>query len=708
MEFSQRSKQIIILLLNEDKPVSTKYLAENINVSKRTVQRELEYITYDIKRYNLKLSSKTGLGIWIDGSEEDKKELLNKLNENQEIDTTNKEERKKKLILELLKDRSPKKIYYYANMFKVSEATIRNDLDEVEEWMNQLNLSIIRKQGYGIYLEGSEENYRNAVKKCIDENLNVNNLNDIFKQNKMMTFKALQNENNICGLFDNEILTKVLSCLQSIEHKKIIMMTEDSYVGLVLHITIAIERCIKNETIESNDELLEKLKKDENYNLAKYIIAALEEEFKIKIPDIEIAYVCLHIKAAKLQYTNENISKEEEEEKKDILNLVNEMINSFDSKISFELKEDEEFIKGLITHLQPTIVRLTNKMFISNPLLEQIKSKYADIYEKSIQASKVLEKRLNVSVPEDEIGFLALHFGAALVRLNDKKETKRKVKIGVVCASGIGISRLMSVRIDKIFKGKVDLITLAKEDITDKILKKVDFIVTSLDLGNIKADVVNVNPFLLDNDLEKINEKIREYSVKSVEVIDEKTDFSSELTNVSIVAEKINTIIKKFKCIEFDENISFSELVKYIGTYIAEIENSNKEEQKEISENIKERITKREELMTQIMPEFGFALLHSRCEKIKEPHFMVGITDKKGSFKDEYFKDIKVVVIMLIPIDENIKINVDISGVLSSKLVEDRSFLDLIETGEEEKIRAFISKILRKYFNNYLKDIYND
>ena len=65
-------------------------------------------------------------------------------------------------------------------------------------------------------------------------------------------------------------------------------------------------------------------------------------------------------------------------------------------------------------------------MFISNPLLEQIKSKYADIYEKSIQASKVLEKRLNVSVPEDEIGFLALHFGAALVRLNDKERNKKK------------------------------------------------------------------------------------------------------------------------------------------------------------------------------------------------------------------------------------------------------------------------------------------
>ena len=63
---------------------------------------------------------------------------------------------------------------------------------------------------------------------------------------------------------------------------------------------------------------------------------------------------------------------------------------------------------------------------------------------------------------------------------------------------------------------------------------------------------------------------------------------------------------------------------------------------------------------------------------------------------------------MLIPIDENIKMNVDISGALSSKLVEDRSFLSLIETGDEEKIRAFISKTLRKYFNNYLKNIYNN
>ena len=53
MEFSQRSKQIIILLLNENQPVSTKYLAENINVSKRTVQRELDYIIDDIKIYNL-------------------------------------------------------------------------------------------------------------------------------------------------------------------------------------------------------------------------------------------------------------------------------------------------------------------------------------------------------------------------------------------------------------------------------------------------------------------------------------------------------------------------------------------------------------------------------------------------------------------------------------------------------------------------------
>ncbi|NLZ80898.1 MAG: PRD domain-containing protein, partial [Clostridiales bacterium] len=83
--------------------------------------------------------------------------------------------------------------------------------------------------------------------------------------------------------------------------------------------------------------------------------------------------------------------------------------------------------------------RLKNNMLISNPLLQQIKDTYPEIFEKCSYVGKLIEKTYVYKVPETEIGFLAMHFGAAIVRVENKKEYNRKVKIGIVCASGIGI-----------------------------------------------------------------------------------------------------------------------------------------------------------------------------------------------------------------------------------------------------------------------------
>ena len=71
--------------------------------------------------------------------------------------------------------------------------------------------------------------------------------------------------------------------------------------------------------------------------------------------------------------------------------------------------------------------------------------------------AEVIERRYGYHVPEPEIGFLAIHFGAAEVRLESRKEYRRKVDVGIVCASGIGISRLMSSKISRAFADRVQL-----------------------------------------------------------------------------------------------------------------------------------------------------------------------------------------------------------------------------------------------------------
>lgn len=60
MDFTPRMQQILLIMLNEDKVISVKNLAERMNLSKRTVQRELEYLGRALKEYHVEFCSKTG------------------------------------------------------------------------------------------------------------------------------------------------------------------------------------------------------------------------------------------------------------------------------------------------------------------------------------------------------------------------------------------------------------------------------------------------------------------------------------------------------------------------------------------------------------------------------------------------------------------------------------------------------------------------
>ncbi len=115
--------------------MAVKELAEEVGVSKRTVQREMEGISY-FPGYEVTLESKTGKGVWIEGTPEEKKRLLEELKGGDSYDVSNREERRKRLVLEILKDKGLKKLFYYASQFQVSEATISSDLEAVEGWLN--------------------------------------------------------------------------------------------------------------------------------------------------------------------------------------------------------------------------------------------------------------------------------------------------------------------------------------------------------------------------------------------------------------------------------------------------------------------------------------------------------------------------------------------------------------------------------------------
>lgn len=692
MELTPRLKQILLIVLKEGQVIPVKELAARIGVSKRTVQRELEYIGSSLKPYHLTFETKTGKGVWLSGNDEDKKRLLEELLETDNYDVSNREERRKRLILEILKDKGLKKLFYYSSRFQVSEATVSSDLEAIEGWLRGHNLTITRKPGSGIEVNGTEESYRRAIRAFIEENMDTRMLRESYevKEELPAAFGGMGQ------ILKDDILKRVVHCIDGMDDKRVLTLTESSYVGLVLHIAIAMGRIMKNEIIEQKESWSNELPGDEDYRLAQEIVKRLEEEFAAKIPKIETAYICLHIKGAKHQSIEWNGQKTVEIERKELLDLVNEMINAFDSENAFAIKQDNEFIQGLLAHLQPTFIRLIHDMKISNPVLEDIRQSYPEIFERSRRAAEVLEQWLGKPVPETEIGFLTIHFGAALVRMEGKKENIRQVSVGIVCASGIGISRLMLSKLEKIFKERIQLETYGQNDITPYVASKVDFFVSSIVLKNLDADVLQVNPLLNDEDIEKIRQKIFHYErVPKKEQAE--TQLTMELEQINILAMQIKTILRYIEVFKVSNDITFEELVIAISGKMSPYG----DRQVMIQEDIEER----EKLGSQIFAEFGFALLHTRTRGVIRPSFSVCLTKDMRAFHDPYFKGINVVLVMLLPVDENIRVNSEILGYISSVLIEDYDFLMTISGGDKDEIREALSKHLGKFFNQYLSKV---
>lgn len=696
MNLTSRLKQILLIMLEYGDVISVKELASRIGVSKRTVQRELEYIGSSLKPYHITFESKTGKGVWLSGEEEDKNRLLEELRSEDNYDVSNREDRRKRLILEILKDKGLKKLFYYSSQFQVSEATISTDLEAIEGWLNEQNLTITRKPGSGIEVNGTEESYRKAIHTFIDENIDSKVLREAYEPVAERPLPKAIYDSAMNQVIKEDILRRVVECLGELKDKRIENLTENSYVGLVLHISIAMSRILKNEFMEQKEKWQEEIAEDEDYRIAAKIVESLEEEFDVTIPEIETSYICLHLKGAKHQEIEWSGKKSVSLEQKELLNLVNEMIDAYDKENAFLLKQDSEFIQGLLAHLQPTFVRLIHDMKIANPLLDDIKATYPQIYEGSKRAAAVLEKWLQKPVPETEIGFLTIHFGAAQVRLEGKKENIRQVSIGIVCAGGIGISRLMLSKIDKIFKDRVHLETYGQNDITPYIAGKTDFFVTSISLKPMDADVLQVNPLLNEEDIEQIRQKIFHY--ERIPRHEQNEDlFTVQLEEINILAMQIKTILRYMEVYKVSNDITFEELI----IAISERMTPYRDQQLIIQEDIEAR----EKLGSQIFAEFGFALLHTRTKGVTRPSFNVFLSRDQKAFHDPYFKGITVVLVILLPVDENIRINSEILGYISSMLIEDYDFLSIITEGNKEEIKAVLSDHLRKFFNQYLNKI---
>ncbi|WKL00632.1 PRD domain-containing protein [Paenibacillus amylolyticus] len=163
------------------------------------------------------------------------------------------------------------------------------------------------------------------------------------------------------------------------------------------------------------------------------------------IVQLESEIICCCILLAKMTATDWNGLRSDP-----LYVAVQQMLGHIYDRYTYDLRDDERLPNDLYAHLKPMITRLEHGMNMRNPLLGHIRKYYPLAYEITISAVKQLQTYVPHEINDSEIGYLALHIGAALERKYQIPHRKRK-SVLLVCGSGYGTARILESRLRSLF-----------------------------------------------------------------------------------------------------------------------------------------------------------------------------------------------------------------------------------------------------------------
>jgi mannitol operon transcriptional antiterminator len=662
MNFSQREK-MILQNISKNYPhfVSIEDLSATLDVSKRTIQRDLKQLEISLLPYEVKVVKKHNKGITLKH-----KHLLQVIEDilmSDNIDL-NQIGRVIAIYQEFMFNDDFSTSNYLSEKHQVSIYTINQDVDLLADMLSNTNVKINKKPGVGLELEGSEKDKRNGFAYLMSY---------YFQQES--SFSIETSEFQLFELQSNE--NKLMKSTQRIlfqEVKKFpFSFTDNSLHDLWMYLVISISRQ-DNHPVEPTAQV-----NDIHQEVSKSIFDRLGFELNFKYQNNEINYYASILRSGKR--VNEIIDIQTD----NLVNLAKELITYVSESTGYYIDQSPQFLYGLITHLRPLINRLQEGVFVGNPIKEQIKEDYPKLF---LSIKHYFNEHVLLNVNDDEIGFLTLHFGVNI----DTLKSVPNVRTLVICSSGIATSRMLTNRLLEAFPQMTIIEQSSLLELDQISVDEYDLIISTVKLNNPRFEYIHVNPLLDELDYKHIEEKVNNLlleprTIKPVEIKTE--DLNEKLDKVDQVTQISRELINNFKVIKTN-HLSYTSFVSDL----------------EFSDTIKEDLIKKQNKFGFALPDTNIALVHTRHQDV--PQVIVHIYQNRSDIvlKGMANKNEKIdtIVLLLTPLELTNE-QLEVISFVSISLLE-KKYLQLYSKESEDAITEFIKRQLVNSLNNTITKIW--
>lgn len=503
--------------MNSTSAVSIACIAKEFNISARTVRYDLDKIDEFLMFNKLpQLCRKQNVGTSYEqpeGITHCAIEKLEKISRYQYV--LSQRERTYIILSELLKKKDYITIDLLKEKLMVSRSTMVNDLEEVRKWLTDNNLELNTQRKHGIKVVGDEKYLRRA---SIDLSTKIMDVSVMLSEVKSTVSNrtSMPTHWKIKKMFEDIDIEFIENCVVVVEKQLEMVFSDEAFYGLVVHIAIAIKRIKLGRDIIMPCKELRAFEITKEFTAASYIAKMMEEHFSVSITYDEIGYITVHLLGS-------NSSASNPIDRADWANvqiLTGEILKKVSKLTKHEkILEDKQLFNAVLAHLTPALYRLEHDLKLKNPLLTEIKESYEGLFESVKIGIKPIETYAKKTFSDEEIGYFTLHFAVAIERIKDELRTVKRVL--VVCSTGIGTSKLLSIKLMQNYD--VCIVDTVAYHQVPEVLKtsKVDLVITTLSAEFKDVLSIKVSPFLTEKDVEKLDKYLKQSKTRTVDMLDE-------------------------------------------------------------------------------------------------------------------------------------------------------------------------------------------
>jgi|GEM_PF-631192 len=678
--FSVRQKFILNNLI-EKGPLTVKGLSQQIDVSERTVLREISAINLWLKQYRLRISESSGQLI-IGGSQRDICKIKEFLAGVPLLWMLTQEQRQVLITAQLLLAKEPIKSAYFSCQFNVVEGTVIFYLDKIEDWLEKRNLKLVRRRGYGLEIIGSDWKKRNAFTELLYNYKSISELlSYLYEDNNDYSLKAFFDVT-----FGEKLISKVKAILKKLFPDNTKLKARDvDYFGTFVHILLAVLRTQSGMPIKLPDYIINETLALNELSFVKEMRRILEEN-EIKLPDSELAYLAIHLTGDNGIYTDDRLAGELGF---DIEDTIHEIIYLTGKKLNTAIECDSQLAAGLKQHINPALYRLTMGLEVRNPIIDEIKEYYRELFDAVDYACRLVFSKYNLIIPANEVGYVTMHIGAAIER---QQGSISRLRALIICPNGISTAKILLGKLKNCFPelDQIDVCSIREMD--EKLSDGYDIVLSTVKVNRrTDSEITVISPFLPDKDIDRVSSLVkakvryeggqRNMGLAAIELQPSETeeDFNAA-----------DNLLQGFRLIRIDSD----SIETAIGDIVNELFESNLIKERG---RIGSQIRKREEKGSVVIPNSHIALIHIRTEDIDNP--FVGVYKLQDSIKMKSAgfsaENVDTILVMIARKNERDYL-LELLGKISAALVEEESFLYVLRFGAIKDIRNELIKIINR------------